>query len=118
MIHTPHVVLRLLPHILQKLLINRVKRIAKLELTPKQNPTLVSKIKQEVRTIRSRGLRGKPVRVSKNLQSCPERKSSNTHPNPQHILIPIHHTIKEPFHLLDRDSRPESVRRMKFEPLA
>ena len=35
----------------------------------------------------------------------------SAHPNPQHILIPINHTIQKPSHLLDRDSRPESIRR-------
>ena len=35
----------------------------------------------------------------------------NTHPNPQHILIPIHHAIEKSSHLLDRYSRPESIGR-------
>lgn len=44
MVHPSHIVLRLLPNILQKPFINRVKRISKLKLTPKQDPTLVRKI--------------------------------------------------------------------------
>jgi hypothetical protein len=35
MVHAPHIILRLLPDILQKTLINRIKSIAKLKLTPK-----------------------------------------------------------------------------------
>jgi hypothetical protein len=64
MVHTPHVILRLLSDILQELLINRIKRIAKFELTPEQDPTLISKVIQEVGTIRSRSLQ---VNVSKTL---------------------------------------------------
>jgi hypothetical protein len=69
MVHPPHIILRLLPHILQKPLINRVKSVTKLKLTPEQNPTLISEIKQEVRTIRSRSLRGKHAEVSKKTYS-------------------------------------------------
>ena len=57
MVHTPHVVFRFLSDSLQEVLINRIKGISKLKLAPKQDPTLVSKIIQEVRTISSRSLR-------------------------------------------------------------
>jgi hypothetical protein len=74
MIHPPYVILRLLPHILQEVFINRVKRIAKLKLAPKQNPTLVSEIEQKVWTICSRSLRGKHVQVSKKAYSLVQRE--------------------------------------------
>jgi len=44
MVHPPHIVLCLLPHILQEALINRIQGIAKLKLAPKQDPTLISEI--------------------------------------------------------------------------
>ena len=110
-IHTPHIILRLFADILQEFLINRVKSIAKLKLTPKQDPALISKVIQEVRTVRSRSLRERITQVSKRCPTSSPAKQAATHPNPQHVLIPINHTIQKPRHFLDRNSRPKSVRR-------
>jgi hypothetical protein len=44
MVHAPYVIHRFFLDILQKLLIDRIKSITKLKLTPKQDPAFVSKI--------------------------------------------------------------------------
>ena len=86
-INPPNIVLRLLPHILQKRLINWIKRIAKLKLTPQQDPPFVRKIIQEIGTVRARS------------------------PDSQHLLVAIDDAVEELAHLLDCHPRPKSVGR-------
>lgn len=87
MINPPNIKPRLLPHILQKRLPNRIKRIAKLKLAPKQNPPLVRELIKKVRTIRATG------------------------PNAEHVLVAIHNAVEESCHFVAGHARPEGVGR-------
>ena len=88
-VHTPDIVLGFLPDILQEFLINRVKRITELELTPKQDPALIGKVEQKIRTIRPRSLQ-ETQRSAKCLKSVkfyhlhPPKPSAYSGSHPPH----------------------------------